>query len=333
MKTIIWSTSVGLMLCLMCFTGNAGAEIKPGAITLTPTVGGYVFEGNQDIENTMTFGVSLGYYLDEHWATEAVFNYIDTKLDSSTYSVKRDTNVYLYHADVLYHFMPAKKFVPYIAAGVGGITIDTERAGDDRDFAFNYGGGVKYFIEENVAFRGDVRHIVSSGETNNNLQYTIGLTFAFGGEKTKKMPVEVPRVVKAPEKAPEKAAVVTPEPKVIVLTLEDVHFDFDKSTLTPQARTILKRNIRLLKDNPDARIIIAGYTSASGTDDYNQKLSERRAKVVKDYLVTEGVVSPERLSTIGYGEKNQAMHEAAPEQIHSEAARANMRVLFEIIVK
>ena len=136
--------------------------------------------------------------------------------------------------------------------------------------------------------------------------------------------------------APEKAATGPPEPpkpKVIVLTLEDVHFDFDKSTLTPEARTILKRNIRLLKDNPDVQIIIAGYTSAAGSDEYNQKLSERRSKAVKEYLVTEGAVSADRLTTIGYGEKNPAMYEAAPTRSYSEAAKANMRVVFEIIVK
>ncbi len=333
MKAFILLSSICLLLCAVFIAGPVSAETKPGAITLTPTIGGYVFEGHQGIDNQATYGVNLGYHLDEHWAAEAVFNYIDTEFDSGRNSNGRDADVYVYHADLLYHFMPSKKVVPYIAAGVGGITVDPERGGQDRSFAFNYGGGVKYFLAENVALRGDIRHIVSDPDTYNNLQYTVGLTFAFGGEKAKKKPVEAPRVVKAPEKAPEKAAAASSEPKVIVLALEDVHFDFDKSTLTPEAQTILKRNIRLLKDTPDAQVVVAGYTSASGTDDHNQKLSERRAKAVKAYLVTEGVISAERLSTIGYGEKNPAMHEAAPEQIHSEAAKANMRVLFEIIVK
>jgi len=78
---------------------------------------------------------------------------------------------------------------------------------------------------------------------------------------------------------------------------------------------------------------IAGYTSASGTEAYNQKLSERRANAVKAYLANEGIIAPDRLSTIGYGETNPAMHEAAPKEIYSKAAKANMRVLFEVIVK
>lgn len=66
---------------------------------------------------------------------------------------------------------------------------------------------------------------------------------------------------------------------------------------------------------------------------YNQKLSERRAASVEAYLIAEGIITPDRLSTIGYGETKPAMYEAAPKELYSEAAKANMRVLFEIIVK
>ncbi len=123
------------------------------------------------------------------------------------------------------------------------------------------------------------------------------------------------------------------EEKIIVLAFEDLHFDFDKSTLTPEAKTILKRNVQLLKENPKTKVRIAGYTSAAGTEEYNQKLSVRRAQAVSDYLVTEGVVSSGRLSTIGYGETGPADYEAAPQSIYSNAAKANMRVLFEVVVQ
>jgi outer membrane protein OmpA-like peptidoglycan-associated protein len=140
-------------------------------------------------------------------------------------------------------------------------------------------------------------------------------------------------IVAAEPKVEEKVIAAAAEPKVIILAFEDVHFDFDKSTLTPEAQTILKRNIQMLKNNPKAKVRIAGYTSAAGTEEYNQKLSERRAKAVQEYLINEGVVTPERLSTIGYGETDPAMYEAAPKEIYSKAAKANMRVLFEIIVQ
>ena len=135
------------------------------------------------------------------------------------------------------------------------------------------------------------------------------------------------------EKVKEQVLVAAVEPKVVVLALEDIHFDFDQSTLKPEAKTILKRNIQLLKENPRAQIRVAGYTSAAGTEDYNQKLSERRANAIRDYLVSEGVIESDRLSTIGYGETYPAVHEAAPKDLYSPSAKANMRVLFEIVVK
>jgi outer membrane protein OmpA-like peptidoglycan-associated protein/photosystem II stability/assembly factor-like uncharacterized protein len=123
------------------------------------------------------------------------------------------------------------------------------------------------------------------------------------------------------------------QPKIVILAFEDIHFDFDKATLKPEAQTILKRNIQLLKDNPKARVRIAGYTSASGTEASNYELSEKRAMAVQEYLVNEGLISWDRLVTVGYGETHPAAYEAAPKELYSKAAKANMRVLFEVIVQ
>jgi outer membrane protein OmpA-like peptidoglycan-associated protein len=151
----------------------------------------------------------------------------------------------------------------------------------------------------------------------------------------KYVPKIVERVVfvAAEPQVEKKVAVAVKEPKVIILAFEDVHFDYNKSTLSTDAKTILKRNIQLLKDNPNAKVRIAGYTSAAGTEAYNYELSERRAMAVEEYLVNEGFVSWDRLVTVGYGATNPAAYEAAPKEIYSKAAKANMRVLFEIIVQ
>ena len=133
-------------------------------------------------------------------------------------------------------------------------------------------------------------------------------------------------------KVEERVAVVA-EPEIVVLAFEDIHFDFDQSTLKPEAKIILKRNIQLLKENPKAEIRIAGYTSAAGTEEYNQKLSERRADSVRTYLVEEGVIGSDRLTMIGYGETRPAINEPRPNELQSDAAKANIRVLFEITVK
>ncbi len=337
MKLLQSIMAICLMVCLMFSARTAAAEIRPGAMTLSPSIGGYVFDGDQDVDNALVYGLGLGYHFDMHWAGEAVFHYVNTELDTSN----RNVDVYFYHMDLLYHFMPSEKLVPFVAAGLGGIVFDPDKVKTNRNFAANYGIGLKYFVAENIALRGDVRHIISFNDTENNFLYTVGITFLFGGEKAKETPrvVEVPKKVEkvvilvAEPKVEEKVKVAAAEPKIIILAFEDVHFDFDKSTLTPEAQAILKRNIQMLKDNPNAKVRIAGYTSASGTEDYNQKLSERRASVVQEYLIKEGIITPDRLTKIGYGEANPAMVEAAPKEIYSTAAKANMRVLFEIVVK
>jgi outer membrane protein OmpA-like peptidoglycan-associated protein len=136
-----------------------------------------------------------------------------------------------------------------------------------------------------------------------------------------------------PVSEPMMAPVPAPKAEAKFILLEDTHFDFDKSTLTKEGEVMLERNIQVMKENPEMNVRIAGYTSASGTEDYNQKLSERRAKTVQDYLIKEGGIAPERMTTIGYGKERPATYEPIPSDINSKAAKSNMRVLFEIIVK
>jgi outer membrane protein OmpA-like peptidoglycan-associated protein len=85
----------------------------------------------------------------------------------------------------------------------------------------------------------------------------------------------------------------------------DLHlpFDYDSDKLTFDAITTLRQLGGALGDPKLAgyRFRIAGYTDAKGAADYNQKLSERRAQAVRDYLVAQYDVAPDRLQAIGYG--------------------------------
>jgi len=141
-------------------------------------------------------------------------------------------------------------------------------------------------------------------------------------------------VVKPVEKviAPAPAPAPAPKPvEPVVLAFEDIHFEFDKSTLSKEARELLKNNIRILEKNPKSKIRVIGFASAAGTVSYNQKLSERRANAVKAYLVNEGGMAADRFTTIGYGETKPIAHETTPKDINSKAAQANMVVRFEFI--
>jgi OOP family OmpA-OmpF porin len=83
--------------------------------------------------------------------------------------------------------------------------------------------------------------------------------------------------------------------------LRGVNFDFDKSNIRPDARPVLDEAISVLKSEGGVAVIAEGHTDAKGTDTYNQKLSERRANAVKEYLVRGGIPTS-RIRVVGYGE-------------------------------
>jgi len=126
--------------------------------------------------------------------------------------------------------------------------------------------------------------------------------------------------------------VLDPKADEKVLVFGDTHFDFDKFTLTQEAKTLLDKDVQVLKENPGTHVRMAGYTSAQGTEDINQKLSENRANAVRDYLIEKGI-APGRITTIGYGRTKPAVYEVTPDDINTKEAKANMRVLFEVVVK
>lgn len=126
--------------------------------------------------------------------------------------------------------------------------------------------------------------------------------------------------------------VLDPKEDEKVIVFGDTHFDYDQSTLSLEAKTLLDKDVQCLKENPQINVRMAGYTSAKGTAAINQKLSERRANAVKAYLIEKGI-APERITVIGYGRTKPALYEVSPSDIDTKEARANMRVLFEVVVK
>jgi len=144
-----------------------------------------------------------------------------------------------------------------------------------------------------------------------------------------------PVVEVRPEPKPTPPPPPPPPPVVapVKIILEDIHFDFDKATLTDVATDILNKDIRTMKQNPGIKVQIEGHTCAHGSDDYNMALGERRANAVKEYLANQGI-DPGRMTTISYGETRLAMPEVpTAHNKNSEEAKENRRVHFEVIVK
>ena len=104
----------------------------------------------------------------------------------------------------------------------------------------------------------------------------------------------------APAPTPVPAPVVVPEQQKITLNA-DVLFDFDKYALKPEGRTKLDDVVSKMQGLNLEVIIAIGHTDSIGTNEYNQKLSVRRAEAVKSYLVSKGVAA-DRVYTEGKGE-------------------------------
>ncbi len=80
-----------------------------------------------------------------------------------------------------------------------------------------------------------------------------------------------------------------------------INFDTNKAVIRPGDQAELQKAIDFAKQYPNRKIVIEGYTDSTGTPQYNQGLSERRAAAVKAYLVQAGAADPARIQTAGYG--------------------------------
>lgn len=112
----------------------------------------------------------------------------------------------------------------------------------------------------------------------------------------------------------------------ILVNLPDgVTFDVDSSTLKPQFRTTLDQIANSMNQYPDSLIDVYGHTDSTGSDSYNQSLSERRAYAVANYLTTRGVAST-RVRSQGFGETMPVASNDTP-----EGRARNRRVEIKIV--
>ena len=100
--------------------------------------------------------------------------------------------------------------------------------------------------------------------------------------------------------------------------LKDIHFDFDKYDIRPDAAKVLDGNASWLKGNARQLVLVEGHCDERGTNEYNLALGERRAKATMNYLVSQGI-DARRITIVSYGEERPQCRE------HSEACWAKNR--------
>lgn len=191
---------IAAALLLLGMGQTVSAANKADVFSISPVIGGYTFDDRQDVNTELVFGLRAGYNFTERIGIEGLFDLTSDGPGSKGF--------YRYGGELLYHMFPKQDLVPYLAIGVGGVHAEQ---GSVNRFAFDYGIGAKYFLNENIALRADVRGInYKQDKMLTNVEYTLGLYIPFTSAKPAPAPVAAPVPVAAP--APEPAPVVIAPP-------------------------------------------------------------------------------------------------------------------------
>jgi OOP family OmpA-OmpF porin len=211
------------------------------------------------------------------------------------------------------------------------------------------GGGIQYNMSDRIALRGEIaarydHDTMTRGPLSDSLGYdvahksgytdgivSVGLVYNFG---TRAAPPPPPPVTPPPPPPPREEPVT---PHETVIDLRGVNFKFDRPkpgekniepTLqvpTSDSIAILDQAVDVLKRQPNVKAELDGHTDAIGTEAYNQKLSERRAQIVYDYLTAHGVDPSQITGVRGFG-KMQPIDTNATKEGRARNRRTEMKV-------
>ncbi|AXH14193.1 OmpA family protein [Malaciobacter mytili] len=288
---------------------------------ITPLVGGVVTEGNMNLDDHYGVGgLSLGFNLENSMFDQIELGFL-TSLGDVDYSDNKDTSVTRIFSNLIKEYELSAKSSLYALIGAGVEVYQNEAFKNESGLFGNYGVGFKYKINDNMALKTDIRHLIETDHGDNNLIYTVGLAIPFG-KKAAPVVEEKPAVVeqKVIEPTPveldsDNDGVVdsldkcpnTPKGDIVdetgcSLKVDlNINFNFDSAKINNSYDSKIKKFAEFMKKYPSTKAKIEAHTDSIGSDEYNQKLSERRAastvKALKAYNIDEN-----RLKSFGYGE-------------------------------
>jgi OOP family OmpA-OmpF porin len=331
MKIRLLSTA---LLAGLTFAQVAGAQEFDDRWYLTGSAG-FNIQDNDRGTNDAPFGaIGVGKFLNQNWSLDGELNYQNPNFDEN-----QDMNWSQYGAslDARYHFISeGRNWAPYLLMGLGWQRAEEEfdafpnpdspgRREDDT-FAAKVGIGVqsalygkRVGVRTELAYRADFDDKSVNAPSEDyfgDILASVGVIIPLGPPVVAAPPAPAPScadmdddgdgVNNCDDKCPGSQAgqTIGPDgcPVPVSIDLKGVNFDFDKATLRPDAVSILNEAIEILKRYPELKVEVAGHTDLCGKDAYNQKLSERRAKTVYDYLTSNGVDAARLVGPIGYGE-------------------------------
>lgn len=276
-----------------------------------------------DTDNDLDAGGAVGPYitigkeLSQSWDLQGRFGYAEAD-ESNTGSTSGEYKSTALELDALYMFS-RDKFRPFLLAGLGVTKNDLDydpRDEDKTSWLASVGLGAQYLINDTFGFQADLRHQISrakvlndaatdsSTETIGNNILSLGGFVRFGAPApvvAEAAPEPAPIPVAEPEPAPEPAPKCEPTKDVITVEAEKL-FGFDKAKISDNGKQALDAAAEKIIANPKITlVVVTGHTDRLGSYEYNQKLSEQRAKQVGDYLSSKGV-DASKIVTTGRGE-------------------------------
>lgn len=295
---------------------------------IAPRAGVVFADNKREADNSMLLGIGIGRFFHPRFAIDLELQHNNADLDIPP---GKWENLGLGLAGRMY-FSDSGNWRPYAMAGISSLRHDRDRSDSGSDWAFQAGLGLHSNFNERINFRAEVGYRYDSDDESiptrddySDFIASLGVTIALGDRSQPPEPVEA--VDPPPQPMPEKTCADMDDDGdginncddkcpgtasgVMVgadgcavpvgIDLRGVNFDFDKCTLRTDAVSILDEAVKVLGANP-IRVEVAGHTDAVGTDAYNQRLSECRAKVVADYLTGNGVAGDRITGVNGYGE-------------------------------
>lgn len=250
-------------------------------------------------------GLKFGRALSDHWDVQ--MGYVYGRARNNGDRVQQ----HLLGVDGLYLFS-RETFRPFILVGAGVERDKVRLNGGSTSQTAPYasiGAGVQAVLSDRVTFQADLRNVHGFGNKfndlkSNNYYLTVGLNIAFDAPPA---PAAAPPVAPAMLQEPTPVTpppAVAPAPRFEKITLSATRlFGFDNDKLVAPMPKLDEVATLLNENSSISNVVITGYADRLGNDKYNQKLSERRAIAVKDYLVSKGVAA-DRLTAVGKGEAN-----------------------------
>ncbi|ATE72961.1 OmpA family protein [Lysobacter capsici] len=331
MKIRMLSTA---LLAGLAFSQVASAQDFDDRWYLTGSAGMNIQDNDRGTRNAPFGAIGLGKFLSKNWSLDGELNYQNPKFDANQ---NQNWSQYGISLDLRRHFVTeGRNWNPYLLMGLGYQRSEEEYTipsplspanRKDGNFAAKVGLGVqgdlgRVGIRTELAYRADFDdQSVNAPQEDwfGDVLASVGIIVPLGPEPT--APVAVAPEVQpgcadkdddgdgvnnCDDKCPGSQAgqTIGPDgcPVPVTIDLKGVNFDFDKATLRPDAVAILSEASEILKRYPDLKVEVAGHTDLCGKDDYNQKLSERRAKAAYDYLTSNGVDAGRLIGPVGYGE-------------------------------